>query len=561
MPGLADLPPAHRGVPRGRHGDQRARARGLRADRGRRRAGRRRRAARALGLARRGRAAARPRHPALHRHLAGDGRRRAAARAWCCPSFAEQLRGRVLVAHNARFDTRVLQQAFERAGLDWPEPPVLCTVALARRLAPLQRRRGLAALADALGIEVDAVHRALPDAETCARVFCALFPKLCAHAATIGEALALLRPRARGAQAEAEAGSAAPVRPAPRHVRSCPKDPGVYVFRDADGRPLYVGKSVCLRTRARAHFTTPGEWTGEAEHVDYQPTHSELGALVLENRLIKALKPPGNKRSSRRPTATSTCAAGSTSRSRSSRWRASRRPATASRSGRCAGSAAAAELVEQLNSLFGLRHCGRKLPRRDHPSAYGQMGRCLSPCLRDLDPNLYRERLDAALGLFARATTAAPRCSPTSTARCARRRRSSASSAPPGCGAATRGCGAARAARRRDARDPRRLAARARARTRPRPRARRVLDRRRPRRRLGRAAGGPRRARRAHRRRAARRAAAGARRLAAGRRDRRGADRRPVARGARGARARADARDGPGRARGAAQRCLLRVQP
>ena len=35
-----------------------------------------------------------------------------------------------------------------------------------------------------------------------------------------------------------------------------------------------------------------------------------------------------------------------------------------------------------------------------HPSAYGQMGRCLSPCLGDLDPNLYRERLDAALGLF-----------------------------------------------------------------------------------------------------------------------------------------------------------------
>jgi DNA polymerase-3 subunit epsilon len=64
------------------------------------------------------------------------------------------------------------------------------------------------------------------------------------------------------------------------------------------------------------------------------------------------------------------------------------------------GRAAAAELVEQLNSLFGLRHCGRTLPRRQHPSAYGQMGRCLSPCLHDLDPNLYRERLDAALKLF-----------------------------------------------------------------------------------------------------------------------------------------------------------------
>jgi DNA polymerase-3 subunit epsilon len=56
--------------------------------------------------------------------------------------------------------------------------------------------------------------------------------------------------------------------------------------------------------------------------------------------------------------------------------------------------------VEQLNSLFGLRHCGRALPRRDNPSAYGQMGRCLSPCLHDLDPNVYRERLDSALALF-----------------------------------------------------------------------------------------------------------------------------------------------------------------
>jgi DNA polymerase-3 subunit epsilon len=64
------------------------------------------------------------------------------------------------------------------------------------------------------------------------------------------------------------------------------------------------------------------------------------------------------------------------------------------------GRGAAQELVEQLNSLFELRHCGRGLPRRAHPSAYGQMGRCLSPCLGDLDPNLYRERLDAALALF-----------------------------------------------------------------------------------------------------------------------------------------------------------------
>src|SRR5581483_9083024 len=68
----------------------------------------------------------------------------------------------------------------------------------------------------------------------------------------------------------------------------------------------------------------------------------------------------------------------------------------------------AIELVEQLDSLFGLRHCGRRLPRRDHPSAYGQMGRCLSPCLGDLDPNLYRRRLDEVLGLFVADGAGAP---------------------------------------------------------------------------------------------------------------------------------------------------------
>ena len=60
------------------------------------------------------------------------------------PALAEQLTGRVFVAHSARFDVGVLRQAFERAELAWPDPPVLCTVALARRFAPLQRRRGLA---------------------------------------------------------------------------------------------------------------------------------------------------------------------------------------------------------------------------------------------------------------------------------------------------------------------------------------------------------------------------------------------------------------------------------
>ena len=313
------------------------------------------------------------------------------------PRLGAQLRGRVLVAHNARFDVRVLRQAFARAALEWPDPPVICTVQLARRFAPLQRRRGLATLAAALGIDVDEVHRALPDARTCARVFCALFGRLCANAPTIGDAVALL-----GARRVRTRPASVPRRPRGErpHLAGLPHEPGVYVFRDADGRVLYVGKSIDLRTRARSHFTSGAAWTAQAEHVDHQTTESELGALLLEDRLIKALRPPGNVRGKAEPDGYVYL-----------RCRldipfpileVAREPAAghAVCVGPVRGRAAAAELVEQLNSLFGLRHCGRTLPRREHPSAYGQMGRCLSPCLNDLDPNVYRERLDAALRLF-----------------------------------------------------------------------------------------------------------------------------------------------------------------
>jgi DNA polymerase-3 subunit epsilon len=333
------------------------------------------------------------------------------------PPIAELLRGRVMVAHNAPFDRRVLRQAFGRIGLEWPDPPVLCTAAMARSMLPLQRRRGLGVLAAALGIEVETAHRALADAETCARVLCALFPRLCANAATVADALKLLGPRraarrrplppgsllepAPGGPARtAAAGRRGP--PVPEFAQ-LPKDPGVYLFRDGAGRVLYVGKSVSIRSRARAHFapsSPPEAWTAHATVVDYRTTASELGALVLENRLIKELKPPGNKRLTRRddrlvyircrldiPYPILEVAADP----------ASGHGVTV---GPVRGRRLALELVEQLDSLFGLRHCGRRLPRREHPSAYGQMGRCLSPCLGDLDPNLYRRRLDDVLRLF-----------------------------------------------------------------------------------------------------------------------------------------------------------------
>jgi DNA polymerase-3 subunit epsilon len=133
--------------------------------------------------------------------------------------------------------------------------------------------------------------------------------------------------------------------------------------------------------------------------VDYRPTNSELGALVLENRLIKQWRPQGNR-----------------SLKRTDHYVYLRcrldipypilevdpepAPGHAINVGPMRGRKAARELADQLNSLFKLRQCGRSLQLRENPSLYGQMGRCASPCLGDLDPNAYRRQLDMALGLF-----------------------------------------------------------------------------------------------------------------------------------------------------------------
>jgi DNA polymerase-3 subunit epsilon len=312
------------------------------------------------------------------------------------PRVASLLEGRVLVAHNAQFDRRALRQAFERVGLRWPRPPVVCTLAMARRFAPLVRERKLAALAESLGIEVDEVHRALPDATTCARILCALLPRMCAAAPTIEDAVEYLQPRRRGNTGSLQRAVAKSERP---DLSALPSDPGVYIFRNDAGQPLYVGKSVSLRSRARAHFCAPSGWTDRAAIVDYRPTHSELGALVLENRLIKQWLPTGNK-----------------ALKRTDQWafvrcrldieypvlEAAADPAGghAINVGPIKGQRVAQDLADQLTSMFRLRHCGRSMKRREHPSAYGQMGRCCSPCLGDLDPNAYRRQVEKALSVF-----------------------------------------------------------------------------------------------------------------------------------------------------------------
>ena len=199
----------------------------------------------------------------------------------------ERLDGRVLVAHNARFDYGFLRGEFERAGMRF-RARTLCTVKLSRRLYPGQARHSLDSLIARHGFSCAARHRAMGDAEVLWRFL----------ERAIEE---------RGFDAVAVAARQIARQPAlpPQLDRALldaiPEAPGVYLFFGERGAPLYVGKSVDMRGRVLQHFSgdlsssKEAQLAREVQSIDWIRTAGELGALLKEAELVKRLAPAFNR--------------------------------------------------------------------------------------------------------------------------------------------------------------------------------------------------------------------------------------------------------------------------
>ncbi len=84
-------------------------------------------------------------------------------------------------------------------------------------------------------------------------------------------------------------------------IRTLPNDPGVYLYKNAEGDVIYVGKAKNLRARVRSYFldaavenAKTGSLLREAADVEYIVVANEGEALALENNLIKQKKPRYN---------------------------------------------------------------------------------------------------------------------------------------------------------------------------------------------------------------------------------------------------------------------------
>lgn len=214
------------------------------------------------------------------------------------PAWLEFAHGAVLVGHNLRFDVSFLDAALTAGGYPRLRHRTVDTCGLARRLVREEVPNcQLGTLADHLRLPHRPTHRAFDDAVATADLFHLLLERA-AGLGVLGLDDLLALPRMG---AHPQAGKL-------RLTARLPRAPGVYVFRDARQRPLYVGKAANLRARVRSYFSSDdrrkiGPLLRETASLDHVVCHHGLEAAVLERRLIRRLAPRYN-RQGRRPATT-----------------------------------------------------------------------------------------------------------------------------------------------------------------------------------------------------------------------------------------------------------------
>jgi DNA polymerase III subunit epsilon len=210
------------------------------------------------------------------------------------PAFLEFARHSVLVAHNAPFDISFLKAAAALTGHSWPAFRVIDTAHLARQLISKDEapNRKLGTLARLFGAATTPDHRALHDARATVDVLHGLLARVGSLGVLTLEELSTYSSR---------------VNPATRRKRhlaeGLPSAPGVYLFKDSQGRVLYVGTSQDIQRRVRTYFTASEQRTRMAEMVGIAASvtplvcETTLEAQVRELRLIAQHKPRYNRRS------------------------------------------------------------------------------------------------------------------------------------------------------------------------------------------------------------------------------------------------------------------------
>ncbi|MEA1960895.1 MAG: excinuclease ABC subunit UvrC [Bacillota bacterium] len=187
-------------------------------------------------------------------------------------------------------------------------------------------------------------------------------------------------------------------------LKSVPLLPGVYLYKNKDGKIIYVGKAKKLRNRMRSYFQSADSlhpkvraMMARVEDFEYTVTSSEVEALILENNLIKSYQPRYNillRDDKTYPYLKITAEAYPRicivreKKDQESRY-----------FGPFTDVGSLKETVRLLKGIFPLRSC-TTFHERQRPCLNYDMGKCLAPCTGQVNQEDYQQMVDQLVTLL-----------------------------------------------------------------------------------------------------------------------------------------------------------------
>ncbi len=178
-----------------------------------------------------------------------------------------------------------------------------------------------------------------------------------------------------------------------------PERPGVYIYRSADGKIIYVGKAIVLRNRVRSYFHAHVEprtrrLVAEIADLEWIVTDTELEALILENELIKRHHPRFNIRLRDDKTYPYIKIHWQDDFPKVSIVRRMERDG-ARYYGPFTSAYAVRQTLDVLRRVFPYLDCDRVITGQDpKPCLYFHIKRCAGPCIGAIDRENYRQIID-----------------------------------------------------------------------------------------------------------------------------------------------------------------------
>jgi excinuclease ABC subunit C len=181
-------------------------------------------------------------------------------------------------------------------------------------------------------------------------------------------------------------------------LKMVPVEPGVYIYHDADGKVIYVGKAKVLRARMRSYFQSGAEHTAKTKALveriadfEFYVTASEVEALILECNLIKKFRPAFNILYRDDKSFPYIAITWKDEYPRLIVTRENHRKGT-KYYGPYTGAQAVRETFNTLRRIFPFRMCKRSKPGRSGfaPCLNYHIKRCLGPCIGAVSPGEYR---------------------------------------------------------------------------------------------------------------------------------------------------------------------------